>query len=68
MQEAQFDHYQCTTTTCFGEAGPSQYQSAEETRVSMESYLGMEGLFLTDTLVTDTLDKEYVPSGRPYIP
>jgi hypothetical protein len=68
VQEAPFDHSQCTTTTCFGEGSTSQYTSPQETRDILSSYLNLEGLFLNYTSTTDTSDSDYVPPGRPFVP
>jgi hypothetical protein len=68
VQEAPFDHTYCTASTCFGEAEPSPVMTAHETRVYFESYLGLNGLVLSDTSATDTSDSDYVPGGRTFIP
>jgi hypothetical protein len=63
VQEAPFDHTYCTESTCFGEAEPFPTMTAHETRVYMESYLGLNGLMLSDTSATDTSDSDYVLDG-----
>jgi hypothetical protein len=42
--------------------------TADETRVYFESYLGLNGLVLSDTSAVDTSDLDYVPGGRPLVP
>jgi hypothetical protein len=42
--------------------------TAHETRVYFESYLGLNGLMLSDTSMMDTSDSDYVPGGRPFVP
>jgi hypothetical protein len=68
VQEVPFDHTYCTESTCFGEAEPFPTMTAHETRVYFESYLGLNGLVLSDTSAVDTSDSDYVSSGRPFIP
>jgi hypothetical protein len=65
-QEAPFDHTYCTESTCIGEAEPFPIMTAHETRVYFESYLGLNGLVLSDTSATDTSDSDYVPGRRPF--
>jgi hypothetical protein len=67
VQEAPFDHTYCTESTCFGEAEPFPLMTAHETRVYFESYLGLNGLVLSDTSATDMSDSYYVPGGRTFI-
>jgi hypothetical protein len=67
-QEAQFDHTYCTESVCYGEAEPFPTMTAHETGVYFESYLGLNGLVLSDTSAMDTSDSDYVPSGRPFVP
>jgi hypothetical protein len=67
VQEAPVDHTYCTASTCFGEVEPSPLMTAHETRVYFESYLGLNGLMLSDTSATDTSDSYYVPGGRTFI-
>ena len=67
-EETPAEHYQSAPTTGYGETGPSQYTCAEAYGANMASYLGFDGLFVTDTSDIDTSDQEYVPSGRPFIP
>jgi hypothetical protein len=52
----------------YGEAKPFPTMTAHETRVYFESYLGLNGLVLSDTSTMDTFDLDYVPGGRPFIP
>ena len=66
--EVSFDHSMCTSSTCFGEAGPSQGMSVEETREYLRSFVEMDGLYLGETLATETSDTNFIPSGRPYVP
>jgi hypothetical protein len=68
VQEPPFDHTYCTESMCFGEAELFPYMTAHETSVYFESYLGLNGLMLSDTSATDTSDSYYVPGGRPFIP
>jgi hypothetical protein len=42
--------------------------TAHETRVYFESYLGLNGLMLSDTSMMDMSDSDYVLGGRPFIP
>jgi hypothetical protein len=68
VQEAPFDHTYCTENTCFGEAEPFPTMTTHKTCVYFESYLGLNGLMLSDTSAVDTSDSNYVPGGRPFIP
>jgi hypothetical protein len=68
VQEAPFDDTYCTESTCFGEAEPFPTMTAHETRVYFESYLGLNGLVLSDTSAMDTSDSDYFPGGRPFVP
>jgi hypothetical protein len=42
--------------------------TAHETTVYFESYLGLNGLVLSDTSVVDTSNSDYVPGGRLFVP
>lgn len=51
------------------------YYTQEQARIHRETYLGLSGLSLSDTSVTETSgsvmntsDTDYVPTGRPYVP
>jgi hypothetical protein len=66
-QEAPFDHTYCTESVCYGEAEPFPTMTAHETRVYFESYLGLNGLVLSDTSTMDMSDSDYVPGGRPFV-
>jgi hypothetical protein len=68
VQEAPFDHTYFTESTFFGEAEPFLTMTAHETRVYFGSYLGLNGLVLSDTSAMDTFDSDYVPGGRPFVP
>jgi hypothetical protein len=68
VQEAPFDHTYYTESTCFGEAEPFPTMTTHETRVCFESYLGLNGLVLSDTSAMDTSDSNYVLDGRPFVP
>jgi hypothetical protein len=69
VQVAPFDdHTYCTESTCFGEAEPFPTMTAHVTRVYFESYLGLNGLVLSDTSAMDTSDSNYFPGGRPFVP
>jgi hypothetical protein len=67
-QEAPFDHTHCTESVCYGEVEPFPTMTAHETSVYFESYLGLNGLGLSDTSAMDTSDSDYVPGGRPFVP
>jgi hypothetical protein len=67
-QEAPFDHTYCTKSVCYREAEPFPTMTAHETRLYFESYLGLNGLVLSDTSTMDTSDWDYVLGGRPFIP
>jgi hypothetical protein len=67
VQEAPFDHTYYTESTCFGEAEPFPTMTAHETSVYFESYLGLNGLMLSDTSAPDTSNSDYVPGGKPFI-
>jgi hypothetical protein len=67
-QDVPFDHTYCTESVCYGEAEPFPTMTAHETSVYFESYVGLNGLVLSDTLAMDTSDSDYVPGGRPFIP
>jgi hypothetical protein len=67
-QDAPFDHTYCTENVCYGEAEPFPTMTAHETSVYFESYLGLNGLMLSDTSAMDTSDSDYVPGGRPSVP
>jgi hypothetical protein len=67
-QDVHFDHTYCTESLCYGEAEPFPTMTAQETSVYFESYLGLNGLVLSDTSAMDTSDSDYVPGGRPFIP
>jgi hypothetical protein len=68
VQEAPFDHTYCTESTCFGEVEPFLTMTAHKTRVYFESYLGLNGLVLTDTSAVNTSDSDYVRGGRLFVP
>jgi hypothetical protein len=42
--------------------------TAHKTRVYFESYLGLNGLVLSDTSAKDTSNSDYVLGGRPFVP
>jgi hypothetical protein len=67
-QETPFDHTYCTESVCYGEAEPFPTMTAHETRVYFESYLGLNGLVLSDTSTMDMSDSDYVSGGRPFVP
>jgi hypothetical protein len=67
-QDTPFDHTYCTESVCYGEAEPFPTMTAHETRVYFESYLGLNGLVLSDTSTMDTSDSDYVPGGRLFVP
>jgi hypothetical protein len=67
-QEVPFDHTHFTESVCYGEAEPFPTMTAYETSVYFESYLGLNGLVLSDTSAMDTSDSDYVPGGRPFVP
>jgi hypothetical protein len=67
-QEAPFDHTYYTESVCYGEAEPFPTMTAHETRVYFESYLGLNGLVLSNTSMMDMSDSDYVPSGKPFVP
>jgi hypothetical protein len=67
-QDTLFDHTYCTKSVCYGEAEPYPMMTSHETSVYFESYLGLNGLMLSDTSAMDMSDLDYVPSGRPFIP
>jgi hypothetical protein len=66
-QDTPIDHTYCTDSVCYGEAEPFPTMTAHETRVYFESYLGLNGLVLSDTSMMDTSDSDYVPGGRPFV-
>jgi hypothetical protein len=66
-QEAPFDHTFCTESVCYGEAEPFPTIPTHEANVYFESYLGLNGLVLSDTSAMDTSDSDYVPGRRPFI-
>jgi hypothetical protein len=68
VQEAPFDHTYCTASTYLGEAEPSLLMTTHETRVYFESYLGLNGIVLSDTSATNMSDSDYVLGRRPFIP
>jgi hypothetical protein len=65
-QDAHFDHTYCTESMCYGEAEPFPIMTAHETSVYFESYLGLNGLVISDTSAMDTSDSDYVPGQRRY--
>jgi hypothetical protein len=67
-QDVHFDHTFCTESMCYGEAEPFPTMTAHETGVYFESYLGLNGLVLSDTSAMETSDSDYVPGGRPFVP
>jgi hypothetical protein len=67
-QDVHFDHTYCTESVCFGEVEPFPTMTAHETSVYFESYLGWNGLVLSDTSAMDTSDSDYVPGGRSFVP
>ena len=67
-QDTPFDHTYCTESVCYGEAEPFPTMTAHETRVYFESYLGLNGLLLSDTSTMDMSDSDYVSGRRPFIP
>jgi hypothetical protein len=67
-QDTPIDHTYCTDSVCYGEAEPFPTMTAHETRVYFESYLGLNGLVLSDTSTMDTSDSDYVPVSRPFVP
>jgi hypothetical protein len=67
-QDTPFDHTYCTESMCYGEEEPFPTMTAHETRVYFESYLGLNGLVLSDTSTMDTSDSDYVSGGRPFVP
>jgi hypothetical protein len=67
-QDTLFDHTYCTESVCYGEAKPFPTMTTHETRVYFESYLGLNGLVLSDTSMMDMSDLDYVLGGRPFIP
>jgi hypothetical protein len=68
VHEAPFDHTYYTESTCFGEAEPFPTMTAHKTRVYFESYLGLNGLVLSDTSAVETSDSDYVLGGSPFVP
>jgi hypothetical protein len=62
-QDVPFDHTYCTESACYGEAEPFPTMTAHETSVYFESYLGLNGLVLSDTSTMDTSDSDYVSGG-----
>jgi hypothetical protein len=67
-QDVHFDHTYCTESVCYGEAEPFPTMTTQETGVYFESYLGLNGLVMSDTSAMDTSDSDYVPGGRPFVP
>jgi hypothetical protein len=67
-QDTPFDHTYCTKSVCYGEAEPFPTMTAHETSVYFESYLGLNGLMLSDTSAMDTFDSDYVPGRRLFVP
>jgi hypothetical protein len=66
-QDTPFDHTYCTESVCYGEEEPFPTMTDHETKVYFESYLGLNGLVLSDTSTMDTSDSVYVPGGRPFV-